>query len=35
LPSRTLLLGIAVACLGYVLVRPDRASDPTLASQTA
>ena len=36
LPSRTLLLGIAVACLGYVLVRPARsAADPTLASQTA
>lgn len=36
LPSRTLLLGIAVACLGYVLIRPARsAADPTLASQTA
>jgi hypothetical protein len=36
LPSRTLLLGIAVACLGYVLARPARsAADPTLASQTA
>ena len=36
LPSRTLLLGIAVACLGYGLARPARSpADPTLASQTA
>jgi hypothetical protein len=36
MPSRTLLLGIAVACLGVVLARPARGpADPTLASQTA
>lgn len=35
LPSRTLLLGVAVSCLGYVLAGPARASDPALASQAA
>ena len=36
LPSRTLLLGIAVACLGYVLARPARsAARPDPGVQTA
>lgn len=35
MPSRTLLLGIAVACLGVALIRPARAADAALASQTA
>jgi hypothetical protein len=34
-PSRTLLLGVAVACLGVRLVRPARAADPALTSETA
>jgi hypothetical protein len=35
MPSRTLLLGVAVACLGVTLVRPGRAADPALASRAA